>query len=105
MFLFSDDFDSPPSPHFFRVAFDRDNDDGVDRDNDDDDDVNRDNIVIRIMPIVTKTISIAVMTQGLPANPTDLRAKPVKEDEKWERFDVIKCEQSNFQLAPHNHHY
>lgn len=30
--------------------------------------------------------------QGLPPNPTDLRAKPAKEDEKWERFHLIKCE-------------
>lgn len=30
--------------------------------------------------------------QGLPPNPTDLRAKPAKENEKWERFHFIKCE-------------
>lgn len=30
-------------------------------------------------------------TQGLPANPTDLRAKPSKEADKWQRFHLIKC--------------
>lgn len=30
--------------------------------------------------------------QGVPANPTDLRAKPSKEADKWQRFHLIKCE-------------
>ncbi len=31
------------------------------------------------------------VVQGLPPNPTDLKAKPGKEDEKWERFCPLKC--------------
>ena len=37
---------------------------------------------------------MASSMQDLPANPTDLRAKPAKEDEKWERFHLIKCKLS-----------
>ena len=37
--------------------------------------------------------------QGLPANPTDLRAKPAKEDEKWDRFCPLKCKSAYLELA------
>lgn len=30
--------------------------------------------------------------QGVPSNPTDLRAKPSREADKWQRFHLIKCE-------------
>ncbi|CAN0118074.1 unnamed protein product [Ascophyllum nodosum] len=43
--------------------------------------------------------AITYPTKGLPSNPTDLRAKPGKEDEKWERFHVIKyCHMSYFMV-------
>ncbi|CAM9111089.1 unnamed protein product [Scytosiphon promiscuus] len=42
---------------------------------------------------------ITYPTKGLPPNPTDLRAKPIKEDEKWERFCPIKyCHMSYFMM-------
>lgn len=35
--------------------------------------------------------------QGLPSNPTDLCAKPGKEDDKWQRFNLVKCELQGLQ--------
>lgn len=34
-------------------------------------------------------------SQDLPPNPTDLKAKPERQDEKWEHFHLIKCELSH----------
>eukprot|EP00903_Cladosiphon_okamuranus_P016395 g15119.t1 len=43
--------------------------------------------------------AVTYPTQGLPSNPTDLRAKPAKEDDKWERFHVVKyCHMSYFMM-------
>eukprot|EP00903_Cladosiphon_okamuranus_P016305 g15037.t1 len=39
-------------------------------------------------------------TKGLPANPTDLRAKPGKEDDKWERFCPLKYSHMSYFMMP-----
>eukprot|EP00752_Nemacystus_decipiens_P012458 g11037.t1 len=39
-------------------------------------------------------------TKGLPPNQTDLRAKPGKEDEKWERFCPLKYSHMSYFMVP-----
>lgn len=48
-------------------------------------------LVTSTKPLDRCTSCNTTATQGLPSNPTDLRAKPSKEGDKWQRFHFIKC--------------